>query len=53
MKAFKSVANIVVALVCPTHTNFDVYIPIMLDAELSLSFRDSKSKWHSELEDTK
>ena len=38
IKGFQSVANIVVVLVCPTHTNSNVNIPRTLNAELPLSF---------------
>ena len=53
IKVFQSVADIVVVLVCPTHTNPNVNIPRTLDAELPLSFRDCKSKWAPELGDSK
>ena len=38
IKGFQSVADIVVVLVCPTHTNPNVNILRTLDAELPLSF---------------
>ena len=44
IKAFQSVADIEVVLVCPIHTNPNVKIPRTLDAELPLSFWDCKSK---------
>ena len=53
IKGFQSVADIVVVLVCPTHTNPNVNIPRTLDAELPLSFQDCKSKWAPELGDSK
>ena len=53
IKAFESAANIVVVLVCSTHTNPNVNIPRMLDVELLLSFQDCKSEWAPELGDSK
>ena len=53
IKAFQSVANIVFVLVCLVHTNFNVNIPRMLDAELPLTFQDCKSKWALEIGDSK
>ena len=53
IKGFQSVADIVVVLVCPTHTNPNVDIPRTFEAELPLSFQDYKSKWASEVGDSK
>ena len=53
IKAFQNVANIVVVLVCPTHTNSNVNILRTLDVELPLSFQDCKSKWAPKLGDSK
>ena len=53
IKGFQSVADIVVVLVYPTHTNPNVNIPRMLDVELPLSFQAYKSKWVPELGDSK
>ena len=53
IKGFQSVADIVVVLIYPTHTNPNVNIPRTLDAELPLSFQDCKSKWAFELGDSK
>ena len=44
IKGFQSVADIVVVLVCPTHTNPNVNISRTFKAELPLSFQDYKSK---------
>ena len=38
IKGFQSVADIVVLLICPTHTNLNVNISRTLDVELPLSF---------------
>ena len=53
IKGFQSVADIVVVLVCPTHTNPNVNILRTLDAKLPLSFQDYKSKWIPELGNSK
>ena len=53
IKRFESVADIVVVLVCPTHTNLNVNILRTLDVQLPLSLQDYKSKWASEVGDSK
>ena len=53
IKGFQSVADIVVVLICPTHTNPNVNIPRTFEAELPLSFQDYKSKWALEVGDSK
>ena len=53
IKGFQSVADIVVVLVCSTHTNPNVNIPRMLDAKLPLSFQDCKSKCAPKLGNSK
>ena len=53
IKGFQSVVDIVVVLVCPTHTNPNVNIPRTFKAELPLSFQDYKSKWAPEVGDSK
>ena len=53
IKGFQSVADIVVVLVCPTHTNPNVNNLRTFEAELPLSFQDYKSKWAPEVGDSK
>ena len=53
IKGFQSVADIVVVLICPTHTNPNVNILRTFEAELPLSFQDYKSKWAPEVGDSK
>ena len=53
IKGFQSVADIVVVLVCPTHTNPNVNILRTFEVELPLSFQDYKSKWAPEVGDSK
>ena len=53
IKSFQSIADIVIVLVCPTHTNPNVNILRTLDAKLPLSCQDCKSNWAHELGDSK